>query len=155
MRKMIWLVRKKRKLFIQSGPPRKVPKGKVFIWSVTICHLTPVSVVARLWEACDEVFQRDPFPLCPISGLDSIRCLLFGPRGRALTPPEIISDPAWFSSYLLLLKDLIGRREKTGSSSIAFGVSGPTQSCLQPVFLFSTLSCSCCDFFCHILQGCV
>ena len=34
--------------------------------------------------------------------------------------------------------------EKTGSFSIAFGVSGPTQSCLQPVFLFRALSCACC-----------
>ena len=65
---------------MQSGPPRKeVPKGKVFICSVTICHLTPVSVVAWLWEACDEVFQSDLFPLCPPSVLDSIGCLLFGP----------------------------------------------------------------------------
>ena len=96
---------------MQSGPPRKeVPKGKVFTWSVTICHLTPVSVVAWLWEACDEVFQRDLFPLCPPSVLDSIRCLLFGPCRTALAPPEIISDPAWFSSYLLRLGDLTGRR---------------------------------------------
>ena len=96
---------------MQNGPPRKeVPKGKVFIWSVTICHLTPVNVVAWLWEACDEVFQRDLFPLCPPSVLDSIGCLLFGPCRTALTPPEIISGPAWFSSYLLHLGDLIGRR---------------------------------------------
>ena len=65
---------------MQSRPPRKeVPKGKVFIWSVTICPLTPVSVVAWLWEACDEVFQSDLFPLCPPSVLDSIGCLIFGP----------------------------------------------------------------------------
>ena len=98
---------------MQSGPLRKeVPKGKVFIWSVTICHLTPVNVFAWLWEACDEVFQRDLFPLCPPSVLDSIRCLLFGPCGTALTPPEIILDPAWFSSYLLHLGDLTGKRER-------------------------------------------
>ena len=98
---------------MQSGPPRKeVPKGKVFTWSVTICHLTPVSVVAWLWETCDEVFQRDLFPLCPPSVLDSIGCLLFGPRRTSLTPPEIILDPAWFSSYLLHLGDLTGRRER-------------------------------------------
>ena len=84
---------------MQSRPPRKeVPKGKVFIWSVTICPLTPVSVAAWLWEACDEVFQSDLFPLCPPSVLDSIGCLLFGPCRTALTPPEIILDPAWFSS---------------------------------------------------------
>ena len=139
------LIRKKKRVFVLSGPPGKeVPKGNIFIWSVSICHLTPVSVVAWLWEACDEVFQRDLFPLCPLSGLDSIGCLLFGARERALTPSEIISDPACFSSYLLHLMDLIGRREKTGSSSTVFGVSGPTQSCLPPVFLFRALSCSCC-----------
>ena len=98
---------------MQNGPPRKeVPKGKVFIWSVTICHLTPVNVVARLWEACEEVFQWNLFPLCPSSVLDSIGCLLFAPCRTALTPPEIISDPGWFSSYLLHLGDLIGRRER-------------------------------------------
>ena len=57
----------------------KRSQNAVFIWSVTICHLTPVNVFAWLWEACDEVFQRDLFPLCPPSVLDSIRCLLFGP----------------------------------------------------------------------------
>ena len=94
-----------------SGRPRKeVPKGKVFIWSVTICPLTPVSVAAWLWEACDEVFQSDLFPLCPPSELDSIGCLLFGSCRTSLTPPEIILDPAWFASYLLHLGDLTGRR---------------------------------------------
>ena len=150
------LIRKKKRVFVLSGPPGKeVPKGKIFIWSITICRLTSVSVVAWLWEACDEVFQRDLFPLCPPSELDSIRCLLFGPCRTALTPPEFILDPAWFSSYLLHLGDFIRRREKTGSFSIVFGVSDPTQSCLQPVFLIRALNYSCCYFFCHILQGCV
>ena len=76
----------------------------------TVCHLTPVNVLASLWGACNEVFQRDLFPLCPPSVLDSIRCLLFGPCRTALTPPEIISDPGWFASYLLHLGDLTGRR---------------------------------------------
>ena len=95
---------------MQSGPPRKeVPKRSLYM----ICNnlsFNSVNVVARLWEACDEVFQRDLFPLCPPSVLDSIGSLLFGLCRTALTPPEIISGPACFSSYLLHLGDLIGRR---------------------------------------------
>ena len=124
---------------MQNGPPRKeVPKGKVFIWSITICHLTPVNVVAWLWEACDEVFQRDLFPLCPPSVLDSIGCLLFGPCRRALTPPEIISDPACFSSYLLHLGDLIGRRARLAAlwlhlvSQILHRAAFNLSSCSEP-----------------------
>ena len=124
---------------MQNGPPRKeVPKGKVFIWSVTICHLTPVNVVAWLWEACDEVFQRDLFPLCPPSVLDSIGCLLFAPCRTALTPPEIISDPGWFSSYLLHLGDLIGRRERLAAlwlhlvSQILHRAAFNLSSCSEP-----------------------
>lgn len=37
----------------------------------------------------------------------------FGPCRTSLTPPEVISDPAWFSSYLLHLGDLTGRKGKT------------------------------------------
>ena len=124
---------------MQSGRPRKeVPKGKVFIWSVTICHLTPVSVVAWLWETCDEVFQRDLFPLCPPSVLNSIGCLLFGPRRTSLTPPEIILDPGWFSSYLLHLGDLTGRRERLAAlrlhlvSQILHRAAFNLSSCSEP-----------------------
>ena len=72
------LIRKKEFLCKVDLQEKRSQKAKSIL-SVTICHLTPVSVVARLWEACDEVFQRDLFPLCPPSVLDSIRCLLFGP----------------------------------------------------------------------------
>lgn len=124
---------------MQNGLPRKeVPKGKVFIWSVTICHLTPVNVVAWLWEACNEVFQRDLFPLCPPSMLDSIGCLLFGPCRTALSPPEIISDPACLSSYLLHLGDLFGRRERLAAlqlhlvSQILHRAAFSLSSCSEP-----------------------
>ena len=84
------------------------------------------------------MFQRDLFPLCPPSVLDSIGCLLFGPCRRALTPPEIISDPACFSSYLLHLGDLIGRRERLAAlwlhlvSQILHRAAFNLSSCSEP-----------------------
>ena len=92
---------------MESGPQEKRSQR---VGLSMICNLTPVNVVAWLWGACDEVFQRDLIPLCPPSVLDTVGCLLFGPCPAMVTPPEIISGPAWFSSYLLHLGDLIGRR---------------------------------------------
>lgn len=38
-------------------------KGKVFIWSTTACHLTPVSFISWLWGTWDGLFQRGLLPL--------------------------------------------------------------------------------------------
>ena len=95
---------------MQSGPPRKeVPKGKVYMIcnnlsfdSCQCCCLT----MGSMWWGVSKWSISSLSPFC--AGFH--RMPAFWSYRTALTPPEIILDPAWFSSYLLHLGDLTGRR---------------------------------------------
>ena len=138
---------------MQSGPPRKeVPKGKVFIWSVTICHLTPSMLLLDYGKHVMRCFKGIYFLFVPLlCWIPSNACFLVRVKLSTNTSRDYFGP-----SLLLFLFAALGRPHwktgRTGSSLIAFGVSDPTQSCLQPVFLFRTLSYSSCYCFCHNLQ---
>ena len=82
------LRKKKSERFMEIGFQRKKSQRVGLYMIFTVCHLTPVNVLLAPWGACNEVFQRDLFPLCPPSVLDSVGCPLFGPCRATVTPPE-------------------------------------------------------------------
>ena len=67
---------KKSERFMEIGFQRKKSQRVGLYMIFTVCHLTPVNVVASLWGACNKVFQRGLFPVCPLSVVDSMGCPL-------------------------------------------------------------------------------
>ena len=150
-----WFKKKRRERFMETGPQEKRSQrvglfiicSSVSFDSCQCCCL----ILGSMWWGVSKGSNSSLSPFCAgYCGMSTFWSMSSnGNTSRAVIPG---------ASLVLFLFGALGRphwkKGKTGSSLIAFGVSDPTQSCLQPVFLFRALSCSC-YYFCHILQGCV